>query len=1232
MRKIFIILGFTFGCFKITAQVNKPKPDTLKIPQKVLSEADERAKKFLPQYAPLSPNAWSSQKFGDYQVNPATGITSIPISLFTVQNGSLSMPITLSCHTGGFKMNEQASWVGWGWSLDIGASLNRTVQGAKDDRDGGSYLTNPITVSRDFCNNSADFNYGQAAIAVLSPLDTQPDIFSYSIPSKSGKFLLGQNGNSPFKIPNHPIQIAYSGSPTINTFYLIGDDGVAYTFGEGESQNVVSGSSTQNYISSWLVTQVRSANSDDVINYSYQSGGSQDLTERQWVSSMLLNASGHYTNSGSSIPAYTNVSTSITQKNPYKITYTNGEVEFIQSNAGERQDLTNSRYLKQINVYTYENGVKILIKVVKFTYSYFSGIRLKLDKVTITDELNSKVEEYVFDYWSNTISWNDATDNEKKDFFGYYNGKPNTHLIPVGSYQGISIVGGAADRSTVDTYMKEGVLKRITFPTKGYTEFDYETNKYHDGTNELFAGGLRVKSIKSVTGGSSFMKRYEYSSDAGAGLGRLTTNWTPASASVPNLQTLLYSDAGGTDVGSATQASFTQSGGAVDLNTMDAAPVYYTNVTEYFEDASDPTKNGKNVYTFDFRQDLIVNAPTYSSRDVQPWKRGNLLTKTTYDASNNIVGLVNNQYQELLASTRTAGAFVKTPNVFEGSIPRSTNPCPTTFVQSAVGINGYFPEMVYSSVNYHTGINLVNSSTNEVDNVSTTQTNTYTNELYLAQTQTSDSQTGISRTESFIYPSDASYTSDAVVQEMLTRNQRSQALETEIKETISGNISMIYKEKRVFDFFSGSNPRGFSNNILLKELWSAPKGGILEKRVAFTDYANNGNPLGYVVDDMPISLVWGYNDALLLAEIKNATKSQTDAGLSTAGITATGMSSTELSSGQLSQLQSLRSALPNAFVSWYSYRPQVGLSGIVSPNGLVSRFTYDKLNRLQNIKDHSSYLTDLYNYVYATTAPTGCTNPDAPSIAISSSTLCDATLAASGCVGVINWSNGGAGASINVSTKTTTTYTATCTVDGCTSSASSGLTIPVLPSGWSSADIGTASGCTQNNSGALTLQGSGNVGGSDDSFHWIYKSMSGDFTMIVKINSLPVLNGQRSGIMIRSNTNSNAQFYTLIQDGNENVGELKRDTNGGTGGLYSFAGSAANQTWIKVVKTGTSIKGYYSTDSNPEANNQWNAYFNLTGNAPTTLDFGTNYLIGLVTYGAANQTTFTNISLNGNAF
>ena len=84
--------------------------------------------------------------------------------------------------------------------------------------------------------------------------------------------------------------------------------------------------------------------------------------------------------------------------------------------------------------------------------------------------------------------------------------------------------------------------------------------------------------------------------------------------------------------------------------------------------------------------------------------------------------------------------------------------------------------------------------------------------------------------------------------------------------------------------------------------------------------------------------------------------------------------------------------------------------------------------------------------------------------------------------------------------------------------------------------------------------------------------------------------------------------------------------------MYSFAPSAVYQTWIKVVKTGNSIKGYYSTNANPEVNNAWNDYFNLTGANPTTMNLGSSFYVGLVSYyPSSNQTIFTNISINGNS-
>jgi Domain of unknown function (DUF6443) len=960
MKKVLILLGFALCCLEITAQ-EKPKTDTVRIPRPLLSEADDRAKKFLPQYAPLSPNASSFQKLGDYQVNLATGIPSIPIPLFTVKNGSLSVPISLNYHAGGFKLNEQASWVGWGFSLDIGASLNRTVQGLKDDSDGGSYLTNPITESRDFCYSSTDFDYGESVIK--NKTDTQPDIFSYKTADKNGKFILGQNGAAPFRIPDYPIQIIRSGIP-FSSFYLVDDSGVQYGFSSGESQTVTSGSGTQTYVSNWLISQIKSPNSDDAINYTYQDGGLQYLQERQWVSSLIFDSvpssGGHFTNSTSSIPADIYVSTTIAQKNPQTITYTNGEVEFIQSNVGERLDLTNSHYLKQINIYNYEDGVKKLSKRIDFSYSYFSGIRLKLDKITLKDAKGTAVEEYTFDYWSNTISWNEVTDNEKKDFFGYYNGKPNTHLIPVGSYRGILIDGGAADRSTVDTYMKEGVLKRITFPTKGYSEFDYETNKYNDGTNNVFAGGLRVKSIKSYSGTNSFMKRYEYSSSAGAGIGRLTTNWTPTSAGIPRIQHLLYDDQEGqqNSFGSADQASFTQSGGAVELNTMDAAPVYYTTVTEYFEDAADSIKNGRNVYTFDFDFDTILNAPTYQTRIVKPWKRGNLLTKTTYDATNTVISSLTNQYQEHQVNERLAGAVVNVPNVYDGF---GVGNCST-------GFNTSLPEMAYAKFYYQTGANLVVSSTNQIDNVSSTQSTVYDSRFYVKSTTSTKSYTNHQQLQEYIYPSDPNYDTDTEVLEMRSRNILNVPLESIEKENINGTVNTLYKQKTVYTRFTGTNARGLSQNILPKEIWVAPTGGTLEKRVEYTQYDSYGNPTEYKMDGIPTALIWGYSNSLLLGQVQNASLSTVNMALSTAGITANAFSVKNISASQLISLETFRNSLPKStLVSWFSYRPNVGLSSIIAPNGLRNVFVYDDYQRLLFTKDHANSITGKYLYEYGLT-------------------------------------------------------------------------------------------------------------------------------------------------------------------------------------------------------------------------------------------------------------------------
>src|SRR5690348_14728300 len=67
-----------------------------------------------------SPNAASLGKYGDIPVSYHTGLPQISIPIYTIESGSLKLPISLSYHASGLKVQEQASWVGAGWALNAG--------------------------------------------------------------------------------------------------------------------------------------------------------------------------------------------------------------------------------------------------------------------------------------------------------------------------------------------------------------------------------------------------------------------------------------------------------------------------------------------------------------------------------------------------------------------------------------------------------------------------------------------------------------------------------------------------------------------------------------------------------------------------------------------------------------------------------------------------------------------------------------------------------------------------------------------------------------------------------------------------------------------------------------------------------------------------------------------------------------------------------------------------------
>ncbi|MFN4973986.1 MAG: hypothetical protein ACK5GV_01940, partial [Bacteroidota bacterium] len=130
-----------------------------------------------------SPNAAALGKYGDIPVNNHTGIPSISIPLYTLKEGSLSVPVSLSYHASGLRVEENASWVGAGWSLNAGGVITRTVKDKPDER-----RTQSMQQEYGHLSNGGFVNYPLNTTLKSTTHDFEPDLFSFNFNGYSGKF------------------------------------------------------------------------------------------------------------------------------------------------------------------------------------------------------------------------------------------------------------------------------------------------------------------------------------------------------------------------------------------------------------------------------------------------------------------------------------------------------------------------------------------------------------------------------------------------------------------------------------------------------------------------------------------------------------------------------------------------------------------------------------------------------------------------------------------------------------------------------------------------------------------------------------------------------------------------------------------------------------------------------------------------------------------------------------
>lgn len=927
----------------------------------------------LPDVIKPSPQAGEMVKYIDYPMDLSSGLPSTSIPIYNVTSGSINLPISISYHASGFKPNEDESGViGLGWNLNAFGMISRSINKNPDE----NYWNTIIPLKENIHGTQTNLLVEDADVALLNGIaqygtDTSPDIFSYSLPnSEGGKFVYGRNTVlSEFKkavlLPYKPVKVISYPPDTSNLDYyeIIDENGTTYRFGKSISSGQIvreyfrdfSSSNQQgNGITSWSLTEIISANKKDTLYFEYDdvigklNSNFIDKYNIQFSTNVSL-----LTCHEGQCPGNSNIQDQIqynynaySQKKITKITFNSGYVKFSY-----KSNLYPDHLLDKIEIFS--NGATNPLKIIKFNQTKYQNASTstsakywyKLDEVGFYDSGNVKVNKYNFEYNSANFPFIDTSTNPTSawlvntssiDFWGFYNGASNTNLLPSNytwtGMWGTTNLFGNADRSANYFFAQRGYSKKIIFPTGGERSFEYEGNK---NVNGEFVGGLRVKSISNKSGEKEIKRTFTY-----AGSSRPLNSLYFKKHSMSTVK-IPFQYAYSTNDFTASSAPNT------DIN-INGRSIIYSKVIEY--DGDEIINNGRIEHVFD--TSILQIYPKFYLRSLSvpfsPWNFsfysiplslyyydvifGNILEKETnfYNDKGDLVKIVKNNYSHTLKQNlkgfycsalinygasynyKKSGAF----NFYNYDIQQLSQKLDSTETTNYLGGN-----VLTSKEEY-----------------------TYNDNLFVTK-KTSDASDGGILISQYKYPTD--FATQIPYTQMVNKN----IIAPVIEETQSKATRPLSSTKNIY--------KDWGNDNILPEFIQSAKGtNSLEDRIQYQSYYISGNIKEVSLkDNTHIVYIWGYNNQYPIAKIENSTSAQVSGALGISDLNT-------VNETYLTAINNLRTSLPNAMVSTYTYLPLVGLSTVTDPKNDTTTYNYDNFGRLRFVKDKDGNILSENQYNY----------------------------------------------------------------------------------------------------------------------------------------------------------------------------------------------------------------------------------------------------------------------------
>jgi YD repeat-containing protein len=426
-----------------------------------------------------SPEASSLGRYGDIPVGLSTGVPDIQVPIYTIALKDFKVPVYLSYHSSGIKVEDIASNTGLGWTLNYGGAITQSVNGLPDDGYKG-WLSVPQlekTPQNTFLRTQwsdidwqtdPDFDYLVKASQVK--FDTKPDLYYVSLLGRNFKYFYSQGGTI-YTIPYQKV--------TIGNRVIKDENDNIFEFERGEgsrTHSVYFGTLNEpdDATSTTLYLTKITTPSGGTVTYEYENyeySFNNQISETRY--SRIPNQQG-CTNC-TQLPSHVE-----------SVTYVNGvRIKRILASTGieitfnydlNRQDLQGTKALTGVRIKDVNNP-NDPSKNLTLSYGYYvannqsenstnpNDYRLKLLSVT---EQGSK--PWIFSYNENPLP---SRLSYSQDHWGYYNAHDAGTLLPSDDARGFTT---GADRSPNQSVIQNGILKKITYPTGGSTTFDYEPN------------------------------------------------------------------------------------------------------------------------------------------------------------------------------------------------------------------------------------------------------------------------------------------------------------------------------------------------------------------------------------------------------------------------------------------------------------------------------------------------------------------------------------------------------------------------------------------------------------------------------------------------------------------------------------------------------------------------------------------------------------------------------------